>query len=198
MLCYVDCPPPDPTWQSSTVLSLNDVNGTVAVSVFRSQIFRRRQQWYRRESNSHHRRHAKKSFVKSGRALWIGHYRTIYWRPIMCSVFIYLDLQCTLLTVGYLYLLFFYLAAFKRHYTLRFAIAPEFFYCFYMCLFYVCAVGCWNKICLCMYVGHGHDDTAALALNVRNSSWRNRLPTRLGCEWLLLCWSQESVKVVGV
>jgi len=44
----------------------------------------------------------------------------------------------------------FYLAAFKRHYALRLAIPPEFFYCFYMCLFYVCALGCWNKIC--MYV----------------------------------------------
>ena len=44
----------------------------------------------------------------------------------------------------------FYLAAFKRHYALRLAIAPEFFYCSYMCLFYVCSLGCWNKIC--MYV----------------------------------------------
>ena len=34
------------------------------------------------------------------------------------------------------------LAAFKRHYALRLAIAPEFFYCSYMCLFYVCALGC--------------------------------------------------------
>jgi len=55
----------------------------------------------------------------------------------------------TLLTV-YLYFVFFYLAAFKRHYALRLAIAPEFFYCSYMCLFYVCALGCFNKIC--MYV----------------------------------------------
>jgi len=33
----------------------------------------------------------------------------------------------------------FYLAALKRHYALRLAIAPEFFYCSYMCLFYVCS-----------------------------------------------------------
>jgi len=46
----------------------------------------------------------------------------------------------------------FYLAAFKRHYALRLAIAPEFFYCSYMCLFYVCALSCWNKICICVYV----------------------------------------------
>ena len=39
-------------------------------------------------------------------------------------------------------LYFFYLAAFKRHYALRLAIASEFFYCSYMCLFYVCAPGC--------------------------------------------------------
>jgi len=45
----------------------------------------------------------------------------------------------------------FYLAAFKRHYTLRLATAPEFFYCFYMCLFYVCALGCWNEICMYVY-----------------------------------------------
>ena len=56
-----------------------------------------------------------------------------------------------LLTV-YLYFVVFYLAAFKRHYALRLAIAPEFFYCSYMCLFYVCALSCWNKICICMYV----------------------------------------------
>ena len=60
----------------------------------------------------------------------------------MCSVFIYLGLQnFTLLTV-YLYFVFFYLAAFKRHYALRLAIAPEFFYCSYMSLFCVCALGC--------------------------------------------------------
>ena len=45
-----------------------------------------------------------------------------------------------------LYLVFFYLAAFKRHYSLRLAIAPEFLCCSYMCLFYVCALGRWNKI----------------------------------------------------
>ena len=45
------------------------------------------------------------------------------------------------------------MAAFKTHYALRLAIAPEFFYCCsYMCLFYVCALGCWNKVCICMYV----------------------------------------------
>ena len=55
----------------------------------------------------------------------------------------------TLLTV-YLYFVFLYLAAFKRHYALRLAIAPEFFYGSYMCLFYVCSLGCcrWNKICI--------------------------------------------------
>jgi len=47
---------------------------------------------------------------------------------------------------------FFYLAAFKRHYALRLAIAPEFFYCSYMCLFYVCSLGRWNKICKNTYV----------------------------------------------
>jgi len=36
----------------------------------------------------------------------------------------------------------FYLAAFKSHYALRLAIAPEFFYYSYMCLFYMCALGC--------------------------------------------------------
>jgi len=40
----------------------------------------------------------------------------------------------------------FYLVAFKRHYSLRLAIAPEFLCCSYMRLFYVCALGCWNKI----------------------------------------------------
>jgi len=30
-------------------------------------------------------------------------------------------------------------AAFKRNYALRLAIAPEFFYCSYMCLFFVCS-----------------------------------------------------------
>ena len=39
----------------------------------------------------------------------------------------------TLLTV-YLYFVLFYLAAFKRHDALRLAIAPEFFYCSYVCL----------------------------------------------------------------
>ena len=33
----------------------------------------------------------------------------------------------------------FYMAAFKRHYAFRLAIAPEFFYCSYMCLYYVCS-----------------------------------------------------------
>jgi len=42
----------------------------------------------------------------------------------------------TLLSV-YLYLVFFYLAAYKRHYAFRLTIALEFFYCSYMCLFYV-------------------------------------------------------------
>jgi len=56
----------------------------------------------------------------------------------------------TLLTV-YLYFVFFYLAAFKRHYALHLAIAPEFFYCSYLCLFYVCSLGCWNKICVYVY-----------------------------------------------
>jgi len=44
----------------------------------------------------------------------------------------------------------FYLAAFKRHCALCLTIAPDFFYCSYMCLLYVCALGCSNKIC--MYV----------------------------------------------
>ena len=55
---------------------------------------------------------------------------------LMCSVF-YIS-GFALLTV-YLYLVIFYLAAFKRHYALRLAIAPEFFYCSYTCLFYVCS-----------------------------------------------------------
>ena len=54
----------------------------------------------------------------------------------------------------------FYLAAFKRHYALRLAIAPEFFYCSYMCLFYVCSLGCWNKICMCVL---WRDNSATLA-----------------------------------
>jgi len=50
---------------------------------------------------------------------------------LMCSVFTYLDLHYYL----YICILYsFYLAAFKRHYALRLAIAPEFFY--------VCALGC--------------------------------------------------------
>ena len=28
---------------------------------------------------------------------------------------------------------------------------PEFFYCSYVCLFYVCVLGCWNKICMYVY-----------------------------------------------
>ena len=62
----------------------------------------------------------------------------------MCSVFVYLGLHCWLCIC---ILCFFYLAAFKRHYALRLAIAPEFFNCSYMCLFYVCSLGCWNEIC---------------------------------------------------
>jgi len=46
--------------------------------------------------------------------------------------------------------LFFHLAAFTRHYALRLATAPEFFYCSYMCLFYVCS-GLLKKY-VCMYV----------------------------------------------
>ena len=56
-------------------------------------------------------------------------------RPCTCSVVIS---GSTLLTV-YLFVVFFYLAAFKRHYALRLAIAPEFFNCTYMCLFYICS-----------------------------------------------------------
>ena len=57
---------------------------------------------------------------------------------LMCSVFIYLDLHYYCICVFCI----FYLAAFKRHYALRVAIAPEFLYCSYMCLFYVYALGC--------------------------------------------------------
>ena len=57
----------------------------------------------------------------------------------MSSVFTYLDLHYYL----YICILYsFYLAAFKRHYALRLAIAPELFYCSYMCLFYVCSMCC--------------------------------------------------------
>ena len=64
----------------------------------------------------------------------------------LCVLFLYIYIYIyingfTLLTV-YLYFVIFYLAAFKRHYALRLAKAPEFFYCFYMCLFYACALGC--------------------------------------------------------
>ena len=41
----------------------------------------------------------------------------------------------------YLYFAFFTMAAFKRHYALRLAIAPEFFYCSYMCLFLLRPIG---------------------------------------------------------
>ena len=53
----------------------------------------------------------------------------------------------TLLAV-YLYLVFFYL--FKRHYALRLAIAPEFFYCSYMRLFRVLWVAELKYVGLCM------------------------------------------------
>ena len=58
----------------------------------------------------------------------------------------------TLLTV-YLYFVFFYLAAFKRHYALRLAIAPEFFYCsyiaYFMCVLWVAEI---KYVCICMYL----------------------------------------------
>jgi len=60
-----------------------------------------------------------------------------------------------------LYWVIFYLAAFKRHYALRLAIAPEFFYCSYMCLFYVCALDCRNKICMYVYRSSKRAITAA-------------------------------------
>jgi len=67
----------------------------------------------------------------------------------MCSVFIYLYLDYLL----YICICIFYLAAFKRHYALRLAIAPEFFYCSYMSLFYVCSglLKCNMYVGLCMY-----------------------------------------------
>ena len=65
----------------------------------------------------------------------------------MCSVFIHLCLHYWLCIC----ILFFYMAAFKRHYALRLAIAPEFL-CSYMFLFYVCSLGCWNKIWLCICI----------------------------------------------
>ena len=58
----------------------------------------------------------------------------------MCCFYISWISGSTLLTVGlYLYLVTFYLVAFKRHYALRLAIAPGFFYCSYICIFYVCS-----------------------------------------------------------
>jgi len=46
----------------------------------------------------------------------------------------------------------FYPAAFKRHYALRLSIAPEFFYCSYMCLFYVCVLWVAEIKYVCMYI----------------------------------------------
>jgi len=55
---------------------------------------------------------------------------------LMCSVLCISGFS--LLTV-YLYLVIFYLAAFKRHHAFRLAIAPEFFCSSYICLFYACS-----------------------------------------------------------
>jgi len=66
---------------------------------------------------------------------------------LLCVLFLYIWVYIT--DCVFVFCIF-YMAAFKRHYALRLAIASEFFYCSYMCLFYVCYLGCWNKIC--MYV----------------------------------------------
>ena len=72
--------------------------------------------------------------------VWYEKFKSVSdWQDVdalMCSVFIYLGLHYRL------YICIFYLAAFKRHYALHLAIAPEFCYCSYrgpMCLFYVCS-----------------------------------------------------------
>jgi len=66
---------------------------------------------------------------------------------LLCVLFLYIWMYIT--NCIFVFSIF-YLAAFKRHYAIRLVIAPEFFYCYYMCLFYVCALDCLNKIC--MYV----------------------------------------------
>ena len=62
--------------------------------------------------------------------------------PFNCHFIFYRIVFCiigfTLLTV-YLYLVF-YLAAFKRHYALRLAVAPEFFIVL-ICAYFMCALG---------------------------------------------------------
>ena len=45
----------------------------------------------------------------------------------------------------------FYLAAFKKHYALRLAIAPEFFYCF-ICAYFICALWVAEIKYVCMYM----------------------------------------------
>jgi len=54
-------------------------------------------------------------------------------------VFLYRPIWVYISDCIFVFCNFFYLAAFKRHYALRLAIVPEFFYCFDMCLFYVCS-----------------------------------------------------------
>ena len=63
---------------------------------------------------------------------------------LLCVLFLYIWMYIT--NCIFVFSEFFYLAAFKRHYALRLAIAPEFFYCSYMCLFYVCS-GLLKKMC---------------------------------------------------
>ena len=87
---------------------------------------------------------------------------------LLCVLFLYIWVYIT--DCIFVFCIF-YLAAFKRHYALRLAIAPEFFYCSYMCLFYVCALGCWNKICMyvCMHMNQTELDCSSrtAGLNTR-------------------------------
>jgi len=58
---------------------------------------------------------------------------------LLCVLFLYIWIYIT--DCIFVFCIF-YLAVCKRHYALRLEIAPEFFYCSYMCLFYACALGC--------------------------------------------------------
>ena len=64
---------------------------------------------------------------------------------LMCSVFrpIHLDLHYSLYRPLFVFsFLPGCVSVFQRHYAFHSAIAPEFFYFSYMCLFDVCALGC--------------------------------------------------------
>ena len=53
---------------------------------------------------------------------------------LLCVLFLYIWIHITKCIFVFS---IFYLAAYKRHYAFRLTIALEFFYCSYMCLFYV-------------------------------------------------------------